>query len=187
MAVNSGHQLRLIRHAPILAESGRCYGISDWPADPAATAQAADRLATQLPPGLVMSVSPLQRCQQLAQSLQERRPDLRFKDDARLIELDFGAWEGLPWSAIARSEFDLWLSDFAHAQPGGRGESVASLMERVGRAWIDWQHSQADAGWITHAGVIRAARLLSRGVHLPATAADWPAEDIPFGEVLVMP
>ena len=38
-----------------------------------------------------------------------------------------------------------------------------------------------DGLWITHAGVVRAVRLLTRGVALPRAAADWPVEGLPFG------
>ena len=100
--------------------------------------------------------------------------------------MDFGAWEGQPWGHIPRAAFDAWLADFADAPPGEGGETVRALMARVGAAWDDWRASGADALWVTHAGVMRAALLLARGVRLPASAADWPADDLPFGEVLAL-
>ena len=100
--------------------------------------------------------------------------------------MDFGAWEGQPWGHIPRAAFDAWLADFADAPPGEGGETVRALMARVGAAWDDWRASGADALWVTHAGVMRAALLLARGVRLPASAADWPAGDLPFGEVLAL-
>lgn len=184
LQLNPAPTLWLIRHAPVLVEKGRCYGVSDWPADAAATAEAAEKLAERLPHGLHVLVSPLQRCRQLARMLQPLRPDLSFQNDTRLVELDFGAWEGRAWSTIEQGEFDQWMADFAHAAPGGNGESVASLMARVGQIWSHWGSSRTDAVWITHAGVMRAALLLAKGVHLPTAASDWPAEDLPFGEVL---
>lgn len=176
--------LWLVRHAPVIAEKGLCYGLSDWPAEPDATAEAAEELAQQLPRGLPITVSPLERCQQLARELQQLRPDLSIQTDRRIVELDFGAWEGRAWSTIGQGEFDQWLADFAHAAPGGNGESVASLMARVGQIWSDWCASRTDAVWITHAGVMRAAMLLAKGVTLPMVANDWPADDLPFGGVL---
>ncbi|MGB3071992.1 MAG: histidine phosphatase family protein [Ottowia sp.] len=177
--------LWLVRHAPVLAEKGLCYGVSNLLADDAATSQTAEVLAANVPEGVAVHVSPLQRCQQLAWSLQLLRPDLRFNEDPRLREMDFGAWEGQPWASIKRAEFDVWLADFAHVSPGG-GESVAALMARVAQAWDEWAASAADALWITHAGVMRAALLLSRGIRLPATAADWPSANMPYGEVLIL-
>ena len=123
-------RLWLLRHAEVAAPPGLCYGASDLPADAAATRAAARALAERLPHGLCLQVSPLQRCELLAQSLHALRPDLTLKLDARLREFDFGTWEGRPWGDIARAEFDAWLVDFALARPGG-GECVAELMARV--------------------------------------------------------
>lgn len=181
--------LWLARHAPVLAEKGVCYGASDFLADQASTLLAAKALAVTVPLDWAVHVSPLQRCQQMAKDLQALRPDLRFKQDARLRELDFGAWEGKPWASIERAEFDEWLADFANARPGsssGGGESVAAMMARVDQAWKEWCTSKEGCLWLTHAGVMRAAILLSRGVHLPVTAADWPTAEMPYGEVLVL-
>ena len=174
-----------MRHAEVLAAPGLCYGASDLPADPAATQAAAQRLAAQLPAGSVLHTSPLQRCELLAQSLQALRPDLMLKTDVRLREFDFGRWEQRPWADIPRAAFDAWLADFAHARPGG-GDSVAALMARVAAAWDDWRASGRDAVWVTHAGVVRAARLLVTGQRQVHTASDWPAEGLAFGGVLVL-
>lgn len=178
--------LWLARHAPVLGGEGLCYGASDLPADAVASRAAAEALAAQLPTGLAAYASPLLRCQQLAQGLRALRPDLRIQDDARLREMDFGAWEGLRWTDIPRAEFDRWLADFADAPPAGDGETVRALMARVGQAWADWQASGRDALWVTHAGVMRAALLLSRGVQLPPGGADWPRDELPFGGLLVL-
>ena len=179
-------RLWLLRHAPVLAAPGLCYGISDLRADAAASRAAAASAAPRLPPGLRAHVSPLQRCEQLAQDLRGLRPDLALQTDARLREMDFGAWEGRAWAEIARAEFDAWTTDFAHAAPGGHGEPVCEFMARVGAAWDDWRASGRDALWVTHAGVMRAALLLARGVRLPARAADWPADALGFGELLAL-
>ena len=177
--------LWLVRHAEVLAAPGLCYGATDLPADPAATQAAARRLAARLPADMALYTSPLQRCELLAQSLQELRPDLMLKTDARLGEFDFGDWEQRPWADIPRAEFDTWMADFAHARPGG-GDSVAALLDRVAAAWDDWRASGRDAVWVTHAGVVRAARLLAAGQRQVREASDWPAEGLAFGEVLVL-
>ena len=120
----AGPTLWLLRHAPVLAAPGLCYGRTDLPADPAATRRAAETLAKQLPRRTVVKTSPLQRCELLALDLQALRPDLAFKTDARLAEMDFGAWEGQPWGHIPRAAFDAWLADFAAAPPGDPVRSV---------------------------------------------------------------
>jgi len=47
-------RLWLVRHAPVLAPPGTCYGQLDLPADPQATLQSARALATALPRGAVL-------------------------------------------------------------------------------------------------------------------------------------
>ena len=179
-------KLWLLRHAQVDLAAGICYGHSDVPAQAEATRRAAAAVAGSLPQDATLWVSTLQRCELLAQELRALRPDLTKIPDSRLRELHFGAWEGLPWSAIPRVEFDAWLADFAHARPGGDGECVAELMIRVAAAWDDWQRLQRDAVWVTHAGVVRAVRLLERGVRLPSAAGDWPAEPLAFGAAWVV-
>lgn len=179
-------RLWLARHAEPVAATGLCYGSTELAAQPAATQQAAGRLARQLPAGLRVQVSPQRRCQQLAEALQAQRPDLVLSTDPRLREMHFGAWEGVPWADIDRHEFDTWLADFAHARPGGDGEPVQALMARVAAAWDEWRTAGREAAWITHAGVMRAALLLVRGVRLPAGADDWPRDALPFGGLLTL-
>lgn len=173
-------KLWLVRHALPLAAEGLCYGASEVRADARATQEAAEALAGAVPEGLVVRSSPLARCMQLAQALETLRPDLVATADPRLAEMDFGAWEGRPWDAIGRAAFDAWMADFAQHRCGG-GESVAALMQRVGTALTQARDGGADTLWITHAGVVRAVRLLVRGAALPARASDWPQEGLPFG------
>lgn len=173
-------KLWLVRHAPVLLASGSCYGAMDVPADEAATRTSAETLATVLPPGLRVNTSPLQRCDQLTQALQGLRPDLTVKTDARLREMNFGNWEGRRWDMIAQSEFDAWTADFADHAVGGHGESVRAVMLRVGQAFDEL--GDADAVWITHAGIIRAAQLLARGIRQVEHADQWPLDATACGQ-----
>jgi len=173
--------LWLVRHAQVLAAAGSCYGALDLPADPAATRQVAVALAAALPPQAAVSTSPLQRCEQLAQALQGLRPDLTFKTDARLQEMNFGSWEGRRWDMIAQSEFDAWTANFARHAVGGHGETVRAVMARVAQAFDELGHD-ADAVWITHAGVIRAAQLLAQGIREVERADQWPLEATACGQ-----
>lgn len=176
-------RLWLQRHARVLCEPGLCYGRSDVQADAELTRQAAAALAQALPPGVALWVSPLGRCTALARALQGLRPDLGpARTDPRLAEMHFGAWEGRPWSAIARADFDAWTADFALSRAGGDGESSHEFLQRVAAAWDDWQDSGRDAAWVTHAGVMRAVRLIDSGRRTVQTAADWPSEAIEFGQ-----
>ena len=95
----------LLRHTAV-ALSGVCYGRSDvalaagWRRDFA-------RCAAKLPPHLrrraVVYSSPSSRCLRLARYL-----SADVQTDARLMELDFGAWEGCRWDAIPAAELTPW-------------------------------------------------------------------------------
>lgn len=178
-------KLWLLRHALPLLDEGVCYGATDVPADPAATLRLAAELAATLPHRVATISSPLQRCTQLARALHSRRPDLDWRSDARIAEMDFGHWEGRRWDAIARAEFDCWSADFANYRCGG-GESVSQLMDRVSLALQDACGGPGDALWITHAGVVRAARLLAAGRGAPRQAADWPRQGPAFGQLVCL-
>lgn len=177
-------KLWLVRHARPEIAPGICYGSTDLAADAGATLAAANALAALLPQKTRVAASPLGRCAQLAAALQTLRPDLRLAVDVRLQEMDFGAWEGQAWSAIARAELDAWTADFAGHQTGGHGESVSGFMERVAQAFDGLR----DAGggnnvlWVTHAGVIRAASLIASGRRSPQRADEWPSDAPGFGQ-----
>ena len=173
--------LWLVRHAQPLIAPGLCYGQLDVPADIDATAVCARALAKILPPDIHILCSPLQRCEQLAHVLIGLRPDLAYRTDPRLKEMDFGQWEGQHWDDIGAAAVDAWVADFVGYQPG-EGESVGQFMQRVAAVW-DQTASASDAPtlWITHAGVIRAATLLQAGQRQIASASQWPAAAPRFG------
>lgn len=174
----------LVRHAQPLIAPGVCYGALDVPAEVDATQQAAHGLARRLPPGARVLVSPLLRCQQLAQALQVLRPDLQFDTEQRLSEMNFGAWEGQRWDALLPGAFDAWTSDFWLHRVGG-GECVADFMGRVAEVWdaaVALSVSGVSQVWLTHAGVIRAARLIASGRREVRSAEDWPAAAPGFGQ-----
>lgn len=172
-------RLWLVRHAPVLAPPGRCYGQLDLPADPQATAHCAGRLALALPHGAVLHHSPLQRCELLALAVQALRPDLTLKSDARLRELDFGAWEGQAWADLARAELDAWAAQLATYPPGG-GERLVDMLARVGAALREARtlaaRTEGDVVWIAHAGVARCVQWLlgERAGHHAPCSAHWP-------------
>ena len=166
-------RLWLVRHAAPCIEPQRCYGRLDVEADDAATQAAAAALRSALPPRWAGWHSTRKRCRQLAAALGEPPAGL-WRADARLDELDFGAWEGHAWEAIGTAALDAWVADFAHHRPGG-GESVAQLLRRVQAALADAAAvGGTDLVWVTHAGVIRAVQWLrTHGTRLPA-ATEWP-------------
>jgi len=174
-------RLWLARHAAVVRHDGICYGRLDLVADDALTQEAALRLHRALPPGVAVRRSPARRCCQLATALAALRPSLAVAVDPDLQEMDFGHWEGRRWDVIGEPALTAWTSDFARHRPGG-GESVQQLLERVQRALRGDRDAQ-DVLWITHAGVIRAVRLLLSGVRQVERAEQWPREEVPFGSV----
>lgn len=173
--------LWLVRHARPLIDSGICYGVLDVPADAQLTDLAAQAIAKKLPKAMRVQVSPLMRCQQLAQALAGLRSDLQFTTDANLREMDFGCWEGVAWNDIPRAAMDDWTNDFSNHRFGGK-ESAGEVLARVAVAWDGLQHDpKEDVLWISHAGVARAATLLQQGIRRPASAMDWPAIGLAYG------
>ena len=184
--------LWLARHAQPLIASGICYSVTDVSADKTLTLQADETLAQALPPHTLCRVSPLQRCQQLALALQQIRPDCLFNSstyedtysdrhtDPRLTEMDFGHFEGELWAEIPKAEMDLWTADFGNYRFGGK-ESANEVLHRVKAALDELVSTHDEVLWITHAGVIRAAMLLAKGVKQVETAQQWPREVPGFG------
>jgi len=178
-------KLWLVRHAQPLIAPGVCYGATDVPADDQATLEAAQALAQVVPQGLLVMASTLQRCELLKHVFKDLRPDLSYKSDARLAEMNFGLWEGQRWDAIPADELKQWTDNFGSHACGG-AESVHQFMARVGAAWDETQAQGKDAVWLTHAGVIRAATLLSQGIRSLSDAQHWPQQAPGFGEWCVL-
>ena len=181
--------LWLLRHAEPLIAPGVCYGQLDVPADPSATLQAGMRFASAMPPNATMRHSPLQRCDQLAQAAQA--PNTFLIEDARLKEMDFGAWEGQSWNDIGRAAVDAWSHNlYTHAP--GNGESLAAMLQRVRTALLDsWQHDSRlgthDVVWVTHAGVIRCVQWLLRYGNAQPSSQDWRLPAPSFGQWQQLP
>lgn len=178
-------RLWLVRHARPLIDAGICYGSLDVAADAQATQEAAQALHAALPPDCRLRHSPLQRCVQLAGALQALRPGCASAADARLQEMDFGAWEGRPWEELGADAIAAWAADLAHCAPGG-GETLAAMLARVGQALREaLAPVQAGAGhdivWITHAGVARCVQwLLAHGGQWPRSE-QWTMAAPPLG------
>ena len=165
-------QLFLIRHPRPLLREGVCYGQLDVDAeDPQPIAE---RLRTLLPADVPVVASPLRRARSLAESL-HRQPTF----DRRLLEIDFGEWEGVAWDEIDRQWLDAWAADPLHfVMPGG--ESAAVLQRRA----LDCVASLGGdrVALVTHGGVIRA--LLGYWLQLPID--EWSRLPVAFGSVTLL-
>ncbi|SAK74699.1 phosphoglycerate mutase family protein [Caballeronia fortuita] len=171
--------LVLIRHPRVAVDAGVCYGQTDVPlrddAHGLASALSARMNALNVPACVDgWHASPLARCASIAQALGGVA-----HIDARLAEMNFGAWEGRAWDLIDRALIDAWADDIQHARPHG-GESLAQFAQRV-IAWFDETCGDRPAVHVVaHAGVVRvlAAHLLGIARE---SALQWPLE---FGGIV---
>lgn len=152
-------RLALIRHAATeWSAARRLQGRSDLPLAPAGRA-AVQRW--RLPPpidGFARISSPLLRCRQTAELL---RPERDYHVEPRLIEMDFGAWEGRTLAEIHASEADAPAREALGLDfRAPRGESPREVQDRL-RPWL--ASLQDDTLAITHKGVIRALYALATG------------------------
>lgn len=160
------------RHPRPVGVAGRCIGRTDVPVDPRRAKRLARRIqAAARRHGLprVVCSSPLRRCADVARWL--RRWGWVWHRDAALLEMDFGRWDGLPWSQIGATPVDAWCADFAQHAPGG-GEALATLLVRAA-AWTP-PAGAAPAVVVAHAGWMLARRWAASGGGAPQ-AAEWPA------------
>jgi len=162
------------RHPRALGAAGRCIGRTDLRVDPRKAKRLAGRIrAAARRHGLPREIwtSPLRRAAAVGRVL--RAWGWTHRVDARLLELDFGAWDGRPWQAIAAADVARWEADFVRHAPGG-GESQAVLWGRIEDFLAHRRAGVAGAPpllIVSHAGWI--ATLLAGGAC--ADAARWPA------------
>ena len=180
-------RLTLVRHPKPDIAPGLCYGRTDLAVTPGQLAQTLAALHPALPADAILYGSPLQRCRTLALALAELRGGTAPIIDARLVEMDFGAWEMRPWETIARAEIDAWAADLAGYRPGG-GETVLEMAARVAAFLADVQRQQRNAIVISHAGTMRLLAACQAGLPLRETAlrAAQHAHTIPYGGTLVL-
>ena len=163
----------LIRHGETAWSVARRHtGLTDLPLAPEGEEQAkhASRLVGDHPFALVLS-SPLQRAQETARlaGLQS------IVTDDRLVEWDYGAYEGLTTAEIRETEGPDWSIWTAHVPPGTTpGEQLDQVAARadsvLGRIRAALDHG--DVALVAHAHLLRVltARWLgmdpASGAHL---------------------
>ena len=169
------------RHPRPLVGARMCYGRMDVAlAEPAERGAAAIIAAAVDPVERIVS-SPSSRALLVAKVVAGLTGASIHTDD-RLVEMDFGAWEGQLWSAIGRGEVDAWAADPLRYCPGG-GENVLAVLGRVRRAWTGIASSAETTLVVTHAGPIRCLLHVARGVPL----LEAIAAGIAYGSVTRFP
>ena len=107
---------------------------------------------------------------------------MQVQTETGLREMDFGKWEGVAWDAIPPLALQAWTDDFGPHRFGGV-ESANEVVARVADLWdAARQRAVENQVWITHAGVARAARLLSQGHRTLENARQWPKETPGYGQ-----
>jgi alpha-ribazole phosphatase len=147
----------LARHPAPLIELGICYGRLDVPLHPDADVErlAHDPLITG---SAHVWTSPSRRCRELGERIAEVL-FIPLSADPRLMELDFGEWEGKPWDDIPHADLDRWAADpLGFRAPGG--QSGAELIARV----ADFHATLTqDCIVVSHGGPLRVLSALLRG------------------------
>jgi probable phosphomutase (TIGR03848 family) len=167
----------LVRHGRSTANvagilAGRSAGVNLDDVGRSQAKRQAERLAAV--PLVAVISSPLARCRQTAQILVENRDDtVSVQLEARLLESDYGQWQGRPLKELAQEP--LWkvvqTQPSAAVFPGG--ESMAAMQAR-GVAAIR-QHDAAleaahgpGAVWVavTHGDIVASVLADALGMHL---------------------
>ena len=165
------------RHPKPIATTGLCIGQTDVKVNKRKLKRLANKIQRfvrlhQLPK--VIWVSPLQRSLKVGEILAQY--GFLYHVAPELAEINFGGWDGQPWTQIPKQEIDNWCVDFANFAPKG-GESLQQLFERV-ENWLNEMAAQNSGQKpvlaVGHAGWINAASMIAARQEAPKIAADWP-------------
>ncbi len=157
-------QLTLLRHIQTQAPEGLCYGQSEPPL-PDDFEKQHRQLARALQKKYKRQIysSPLSRCALLAQAI---AGDQKVLMDERLMELNFGDWEGLHWSEIEQKpEAQAFFDDYLRCAPPG-GESFEDLIVRIEAFLRDLKkkHPRQQILVVSHGGPIRVVHGLAENL-----------------------
>jgi len=155
-------KIAFLRHGPTdWNAAGRIQGHTDIPLSASGLAQ---MRALRLPFAMRRTyASTMLRARQTAEALALENPTL----DARLMEQNWGRWEGLTRAEIlAHDGADAFVQAGSNRreafQPPG-GESTGELHARVADFMMDVAAGEGDVVAVAHLGVLRAAYTLATG------------------------
>lgn len=159
--------LILVRHGRTgVNAGGRLQGRMDVPLDEVGRRQAAlvgEHLRFRFPGARVVT-SPLLRAVDTARAVVDR-PDV----DERLIELDYGDWDGLTMAEVPADKWRTWRGDPTFRPPGG--ETLVELDERVRPALEEYAREAVahDIVLVSHVSPIKSAVTWALGAGPPMT------------------
>ena len=170
-------KITLVRHTSVFCGPTICYGQSDM--DVAETfLEEAEQVKLNIANKSFDAVysSPLQRCTKLAKYCGYDTPKL----DNRIMELNFGEWEGIPWTEITDPRIQDWYNDWINTKTTN-GESFRDQINRV-KAFLDDLRANNEENVLifTHAGVIRAIAIILGLIEINQAFSDFKIE---YGDV----
>jgi broad specificity phosphatase PhoE len=159
-------QLVFVRHGQTDANrNGVLLGRLDPPLNDAGREQATAVAArvSRLEPVRVMT-SPLVRAVETAEIVASACARREIEVDARLIEVDYGEYDGLPLGELPEDLVWKWRNEADFAPPGG--ESLASVGKRMGEYTREVLDTLADGpvAAVSHVSPIKAAVLWALGL-----------------------
>lgn len=145
-------EIYLIRHIEPNFEKGICYGQLDVPIPNNYKEIQAKIIKDIINDYDAVFSSPLTRCKLLAVQISNK---VVFDD--RLMEVNFGNWEGMKWDDINVVELNNWMKNYIYIAPPN-GESLNELVNRFSNFVTDLKKQNFKKVIIvTHAGIIRSA------------------------------
>jgi broad specificity phosphatase PhoE len=111
--------------------------------------------------------SPLVRAFDTATTIAACHPDLVVETDERLIELDYGTWDGVRLQDVPASEWAEWRADPEFRPP--EGESLVAVSARVCAFCDEVLRGDPLVVAVSHVSPIKAAVCCALGVDENAT------------------
>lgn len=153
----------LVRHTAVDVPRGMCYGQTDVPLKetfPQEAAAVTGRLDAVLPDKSILDAvytSPLSRATRLAEYC-------GFVDavhEPRIMEINFGQWEGQYYDSIRDPRLQEWYEDYLHVRATG-GESFNDQFNRVA-AFLTELKSQGKENVLCfcHGGVLICSKIFA--------------------------
>jgi broad specificity phosphatase PhoE len=154
--------IAFVRHGQTaLNREGRLQGRLDPPLSEVGVEQAAALGRAFLNADIAHVVtSPLRRARDTAAAIASLH-DLDVETDDRLIELDYGDWDGIAMGEVPAAQWAAWRDDPAFAPPGG--ERLVDVTKRIA-SFLDDRNADGLTIAVTHVSPIKAAICLALGV-----------------------
>ncbi|HEX5558813.1 MAG TPA: histidine phosphatase family protein [Gaiellales bacterium] len=179
-------RIYLVRHGQtIMNAQVRFRGRLDIPLNEVGRAEAQEAARALVGSGLVaVYTSPLGRAREVAEAIAVKNGVGGVRAQPDLINLDYGAWEGLTKEESAAVDPDAWAAytNDPEAAVCPEGEAVRDAADRVVAALraIGRDHAGESVAAVSHGVMLRLAVLRVAG----ASSADWQFA-MPTGKAIV--